>query len=116
MQYEKEEKNMCKVSEYPGLYSKANESLRKEGLNPTMPGYEFLKRGIVIYKIEHNLSKEEFFRQVREGMLVPVNRNTHFSDSEKCDDVEQWMLESIRSAGIRVELMEYIKQLAEELS
>ncbi len=107
---------MCKIVEYPGLYSNANALLRREGLDSTMPGYEFLKRGIVIYKIEGKLPKAEFFQQVKEGMVVPVNRNTHFSKNEEHDNVEQWMIESIRSAGIKIELIEYIKQLADELN
>ena len=47
---------MCKIAEYPGLYSRANEILRREGMNCSIPGYEFIRRALVIYKVEEKIS------------------------------------------------------------
>lgn len=106
---------MCKIADYPGLYSKANEILRGEGISSEMPGYEFLKRAIVIYKVDGEQPKEKFFSEIKEGMLIPANRDLSFENKKDRDEVEQWMIEAVKSAGIDVPLMEYIKQLAEEI-
>ena len=113
---------MCKVSKYPGLYSNANEVLRREGINPSMPGYEFLKRAIVIYKVEGMQKKEKFLSDIKEGRVIPANKCFNFEDKrdrkeglEERDEVEQWMIEAAKSAGVDIPLMQYIKQLSEEL-
>lgn len=105
---------MCRIANYPGLYSKANELLRREGINSEMPGYEFLKRAIVIYKVEGEQPKEEFLAEIKEGILIPANKDLNAQNKKSRDEVEQWMIEAIKSAGIDIPLMEYIKQLAEE--
>lgn len=106
---------MCKISNYPGLYSKANEVLRIEKIKEEMPGYEFLKRAIVIYKVDGEKPKEMFLAEIKEGMLIPANRGLSFENKKDRDEVEQWMIEAVKSAGIDVPIMEYIKQLATEI-
>ena len=108
---------MCKISSYPGLYSKANEILRGEEISPEMPGYEFLKRAIVIYRVDGEQPKEKFFSEIKEGMIIPANKDLGFENKKdkNRDEAEQWMIEAIKSAGIDIPLMEYIKQLAEEI-
>ena len=106
---------MCKISNYPGLYSNANEILRREGISSEMPGYEFLKRAIVIYKVDGEQPKGQFLSEIKEGMLIPANKDMNFANKEDRDDVEQWMIEAAKSVGIDIPLMEYIKQLAEEI-
>lgn len=106
---------MCKVSNYPGLYIKANAILRNEKISPEMPGYEFLKRAIVIYKVEGEQPKEQFLAEIKEGILIPANRDLNFENKKNREEVEQWMIEAVKSVGIDIPLMEYIKQLAEEI-
>lgn len=105
---------MCKISNYPGLYSKANEILRGEGINSQMPGYEFLKRAIVIYLVEGEMPKDKFLSEVREGILVPANRDLKLKNKKDREEVEQWMIEAMKSVGIESSLMGYIRQLASE--
>lgn len=108
---------MCKIADYPGWYSKAKEVLRREGIDPTMPGYEFLRRALVIYKVERKVDKKELFKQIKEGIVVPANKGIQF-EREKVkerDEVEQWMIEAIRSAGIDMSLLEYVRQLSDEM-
>ena len=106
---------MCKISNYPGLYSKANEILRCEGLSSEMPGYEFLRRAIVILKVNGEQSREQFLSEIKEGILVPANKDINFANKMERDEVEQWMIETIKSVGIDIPLMNYIKQLADEI-
>lgn len=108
---------MCKIADYPGWYSKAKEILRREGIDPTMPGYEFLRRALVIYKVEDKIDKKELFKQIKEGVVVPANKGMQFKEEEakERDEVEQWIIEAIRSAGIDLPILEYIKQLSDEL-
>lgn len=105
---------MCKISNYPGWYIKANETLRRERINPEMPGYEFLKRAIVIYKVEGEMPKEQFLSEIKEGILVPSNKDLKLKNKKEREEVEQWMIEAMKSIGIETSLMDYIKQLANE--
>lgn len=107
---------MCKMSNYPGLYSKANEILRKEGINSSIPGYEFLRRAIVICKIDKIASIEKLVAELKEaGIVIPANKDLDLGSKSDRDSVEQWMIEAMKGAGIDTPLMEYIKQLASEL-
>ncbi len=109
---------MCKISDYPGLYSRANELLRREGMNPQMPGYELLRKAIVIQKVEGKVSLEEITR----GMVIPYNKDIDLDKKKRTAEM-QWMVEAVRSIGIgdasnenpEVTLYGYIKQLAFEI-
>lgn len=107
---------MCKISDYPGLYTKANEILRKEGINASIPGYEFLRRAIVIYKVEKVASIEKLVTELKnEGIVIPANKDLDFNKKSERDEVEQWMIEALKSAGIDTPLIKYIVQIADEL-
>lgn len=107
---------MCKISSYPGLYSKTNEILRKEGINSSIPGYEFLRRAIIIYKVDKCPSIEKLISELKDaGIVIPANKDLDLGSKSDRDSVEQWMIEAMKSAGIDTPLMEYIKQLADEL-
>ena len=107
---------MCKMVNYPGLYSKTNEILRKEGINSSIPGYEFLRRAIVIYKIDKIASIEKLVVELKDaGIVIPANKDLDLGSKSDRDSVEQWMIEAMKGAGIDTPLMEYIKQLASEL-
>ena len=107
---------MCKMAEYPKLYTKASEILRREKINTTIPGYEFLKRAIVIYCVEKGPSKEKLIEIIKkEGMVIPINKDLSLKRKGKREEIEQWMIEAIKSAGVNISLMEYIKKLAEEI-
>ena len=103
---------MCKISDYPGLYAKTDEYLRRESINHTIPGYEFLRKAIVIRKVEGRILSEELFEKIKEGSVVPANEKK----PDDRDDVEQWMLEAIRSAGIDISVESFIDQIANEIS
>jgi len=103
---------MCRIANYPKLYIKANEILRVEGLKPDMPGYELLKRAIVIYKVEGNEDKDKFFEEVQKGIVIPANKYVSLKNKDGRKQVEQLMIEAIKSVGIDISLMEYIEMLA----
>jgi len=105
---------MCKISDYPDLYTRANETLRIEGINPEMPGYELLKRAIVIYKVEGQIEKEKFLKEVGKGIVIPYNRDLSFEKRERINKVEQWMTEAAKSIGVNIPSMEYVRQLASQ--
>lgn len=100
---------MCEISKYPNLYFKATGILREEGINPLVPGFELLKRALVIYKIDG--FGPNFLKKVKEGLVVPENE----IKSEKRGPEEQWMVEAIKTQDIDVPLMEYIDNLAKRL-
>ncbi len=100
---------MCKMKNYPNLYLKAEGILREEGINPSIPGYEMLKRALVIYKIEGPVNN--FFEQVKTGIVIPSNEVKKKVRSPE----EQWMVEALKSRNINVPLMDYIESLAEKL-
>ena len=99
---------MCKISNYPDLYMKTVGILREEGINPTVPGYELLRKALIIYKI--NGPGPNFFEEVRMGRVIPASEVKKSRTPE-----EQWMVEAIKMKNINIPLMEYIKRLSERL-
>lgn len=101
---------MCRMNEYPGLYLQTQQLLRLDGLNPSMPGYELLRKAIVIYKIE-GWDKNIFKKVAKEVDVVPsispVVTNKH--------PVEQWMLEALKAVGNDQSTKEYITEKADRL-
>ena len=110
---------MCKIADYPELYAKANEILRRDRINPKVAGYELLRRAIVIQSVEGKVSLEE----IEKGQLIPSNKDINLK-KKKRSSAMQWMIEAIKSAGIgeeqnesvEVVLKNYIKQRAQELN
>lgn len=106
---------MCDFAKYPELYQKANAVLRNEGINPEVPGYELLKRAIVVYIVEKPENKEQLLKEVKQKMLIPANKDLNLANKGKRGKTEQWMVEAIRSEGVDNPLMDYIKKLAKEI-
>ena len=102
---------MCKIAEYPELYNRAEALLREKGLDRVDPGYEFLRKAIVISKVEgEKNTKKQLLKEVSKGMVVPSNKKLQKSR----DRVEQ-MIEALKSVSIDIELMDFIKQMAEKI-
>lgn len=109
---------MCKIADYPGLYSRANELLRREGISPQVPGYELLRKAIVTQKVEGKVSLEE----ISKGMVIPSNKDINLEKKNRTAEM-QWMIEAVRSIGVEDEsdanpeetLNRYIQQLAFEI-
>ena len=112
---------MCDFKKYPQEYVKASEILRKEEISQEMPGYEFLKRAIVVYRIEKPETKEKLLLEVKKGMVIPANKDFNMQDKierkgiKEREQVEQWMIEAAKSVGVNIPLMEYIKKLAKKI-
>lgn len=108
---------MCKIADYPELYAKANEILRRDRINPKVAGYELLRRAIVIQSVEGKVSLEE----IEEGQLIPSNKDINLKKKKRSGTM-QWMVEAIKSVGIgenedaEVALIKYIEQRAQELN
>lgn len=108
---------MCKIADYPELYLKANEVLRRERISPQMPGYELLRRAIVIQKVEGKVSLEE----IEKGRVIPSNKDINLEKKNRSNTM-QWMIEAIKSVGIGEDekpekaLKEFIRQGAEKLN
>lgn len=102
---------MCTMKEYPNLYYNAEALLRREGLNPKMPGYEFIKKGIVVKKVKKNISNKRLLQEIANGEVIPLNK----SKMAVLTDTEQWILESIKAIGIDMSIWAYIKQLSQKL-
>lgn len=108
---------MCKIADYPELYAKANEILRRDRISPKVVGYELLRKAIVIQSVEGKLSLEE----IEEGQLIPSNKDINLKKKKRSGTM-QWMVEAIKSVGIgenedaEVALIKYIEQRAQELN
>lgn len=99
---------MCKMNEYPGLYLQTQELLRMDGLNPSMPGYELLRKAIVICKIEG--WDKNLFRKVEKEVDVVPSISPVVTDKHP---VEQWMIEALKAIGNQKSLREYITEKAD---
>lgn len=105
---------MCKMSDYPSLYTRAEALVRYKGINATMPGRELLKRAVVIYKVNGIESKEEFLNEVEKGPVVPASEVDLQKKGRRPS--EQWMIEAIKSTTDEdVDIIEYVKSMGELL-
>ncbi len=114
---------MCDIfRDYPGLYARVEYLLRLDGIpRNNNPGFELLRKGIMIAKIHGRLPSDIFLEKLREnGTIVPNNR-----DIKKDRDMAvQWMVEALEIADIipvdheeDVErlLYLYIREMADKL-
>ena len=99
---------MCKMSDYSGLYMKTAENLRHEGIKQDMPGFELLRKAIVICKIE---GIDDILDKIQNETLIPDIKPVITEKSP----AEQWMVEAIRSVGISVSVISFIEDMANML-
>lgn len=104
---------MCKISNYPGLYIKAKEVVRRIGINPVMPGYEMLIKAIVTCKVQ---GTENLYSEVeKESSVVPALKGLTPEEEER-PPVKQMILESMRSVGIKDESVKmFVQELADQI-
>lgn len=104
---------MCRIKDYPGLYIKAKEVVRRTGINPEMPGYEMLIKAIVIYKVK---GREGLYENIaKETSVVPGQRPLDHKEEER-HPVQQRLIEAMRSVGIDYDDdMTFVEELAESL-
>ena len=107
---------MCKIADYPNLYANTNEILRRDGMNPQMPGYELIRKAIVTQKVEGEVSLEE----ITKGMVIPCNKDIDLERKNRTPEM-QWMIEAFKSIGfgenenVEVALKKYIERCAQKL-
>ena len=100
---------MCDFANYPEMYFNAGYLLRRSGIKPLVPGFELLRRALVVYKVSG--PGPNFLKQVRNGMVIPSNE----IKKKKREPEVQWMVEAMKMENIDIPLMEYIETLAEQL-
>lgn len=103
---------MCKISDYPALWARVEEELRVEKIRRDIPGYELLKKAIVIYKID-KLSKSKLIEEVQKISLVPSSEVN--LQKKNRTNTEQWMIEAIKSIGYEDDLMVFIEDIANRI-
>lgn len=84
--------------DYPGLYSRVEYHLRLDGIpRDNSPGFELLRKGIMIAKIYGKLPADIFLEKLYEGgTIVPKSK-----DLIKDRDLAlQWMIEALETADI----------------
>lgn len=87
---------MCEMSKYPGLYSQAEWFLRVTRMSNALPGYELLKRAIVIWKVEGKMSEKDLLEKVEEMAPMAISKGP-VVNNKSC--FEQAMIEAIRSVS-----------------
>lgn len=104
---------MCKISDYPGLYSKVSELFRREGIDQSMPGYEFLRRAVIIYKIDNEKDILKICNKIEmQGITIPCNKCL----IKERNPIEQHMVEALKRAEIDISVESFIKQISEVLN
>ena len=103
---------MCRMSDYPGLYTKAKELVRVTGINSAMPGYEMLIKAIVIYNVQGG---DDLYNAVAEEMSVVPGQRPLTANEEDRHPVKQRILEAMRSVGIEDNVKGFIADLASQL-
>ena len=86
------------VKDYPGLYSRVEYHLRLDGIpKENSPGFELLRKGIMIAKVYGYLPVDIFLEKLYEGgTIVPKSK-----ELKKDRDIAlQWMIEALETADI----------------
>ena len=89
---------MCSIMKYGEFYSQVEFYLRECNIpRENNPGYELLRRGIVIEKVYDHPSEEVFMKKLKaDGIIIPINRYL----KKDRDDAIQWMIEALEVAEI----------------
>ena len=111
----------CSKVRYKEFYDEAEYFLRKYNIpKENNPGYELLRRGIVIEKVYDHPSEEVLMKQLKAGMVIPINRYL----KKDRDDAVQWMIEALEIAniiplnheeGVEKILFSFIRKIADRL-
>ena len=104
---------MCKMNDNSQYYIEAEFLLRTLGIKKNMPGHELLKRAIVNVKVYKNISKEKLFKNVTEGVVIPIKD----LPETKREPVEQLMIEAIRNEGYDdISVYDFVKKAANRIA
>lgn len=124
---------MCDIRKFPKLYTKADWFLRIAQINKAVPGYELLKRAIVVWVVEEDNIREEVLklkstqdtnRLIEEKLIERVEEIAPmaFSRSKvipsKRNTTEQAMIEAIRSIskyGVKVSVLDFVTDIKEHM-
>lgn len=128
---------MCDIAKYPDLYNKTDWVLRLMKMNREMPGYELLRRAIVVWEVEGKKFETEVNKEIEEGRVQPEEHDIlierkiiqkvaeiapmQFSKRLVVNDkntFEQAMIESIRSVssyGVKLTILEFLTDVTEHI-
>lgn len=128
---------MCDIAKYPDLYNKTDWVLRLMKMNKEMPGYELLRRAIVVWEVEGEKFETEVNKEIEEGRATPEEHDIlierkiiqkvgeiapmQFSKRLVVNDknsFEQAMIESIRSVssyGVKLTILEFLVDVTEHI-
>lgn len=124
---------MCKIADYPELYVKADWVLRIMRMSKEAPGYELLRKAIVIWKVEgesiedevsKDLSKAERDKLIEYKLVERVKETASMNISKKRvikndrDAFSQAMIEEIRAVseyGDKRSILEFVKDVTEHV-
>ena len=108
---------ICDQKYYGGLFENAGFYLRDDDIPMFLPGFELLKKSIVIRKICGPINEEFLLMMLKTmGTLVPLKKDKE----ENEDDAVAWMIEALIIADIIDEneedkksfLYSYIREIA----
>lgn len=124
---------MCKIADYPELYYKIDWVLRLMKMSKETPGYELLRRAVVIWKVEGDKMESEVSRklpetereQLLEARLVERVKETASMDISKNrvikndrDAFSQAMIEEIRAVseyGDKKTILEFVRDITKHI-
>lgn len=124
---------MCKIADYPELYYKADWVLRIMRMSKEAPGYELLRRAIVIWKVEgekiesevsENLPEVERNELIEAKLVEKVKEIASMGISKKRvirndrDAFSQAMIEEIRSVseyGDKKTILEFVRDVTKHI-
>lgn len=124
---------MCKMADYAELYAKAELMLRIKRISKATPGYELLRRAIVIWQVEGkriekevsaNLPKDERSKLLEEKLvkrvkeIAPMELSKNSLIKNERDAFSQAMIESIRAVSIlgdKTSILDFVVDVTEHI-
>lgn len=124
---------MCKIADYPDLYVKTDWVLRLMKMSKEAPGYELLRRAIIIWQVEGETIENEISRDLPEAeraklieckLVERVKETASMNISKKRvikndrDAFSQAMIEEIRSVseyGKKISILDFVRDITEHI-
>lgn len=104
---------MCDIRNHYHEYAKAEEALRRFKVGKDLPGFEYLRVGAVIIKLEGFSTERKLLEEIEKHCFIVKVKYV-----KKHIPVKQHMLEAIRSVskyGQKLTIEDFLKQIVEEM-
>lgn len=109
--YMEDKKRLFNDERYVTIYEKTFGILREFGLNPTLPGYELIRRACCIKIILEYENDVDVYNMLEGTCMIPLKT----SIIKDIRSEEQWMIEVLRVAEIEKGALDFVSEICSKI-